>query len=59
MLLTFSTTNQTIINGSETFNNFNVPRAFLSKGYIEVEIEAPIVTQEVNFITSNPSNGFY
>ncbi len=44
MLLTFSTTNQTVINGSETFYNFNVPRAFLSKGYIEIEIEAPIVT---------------
>jgi hypothetical protein len=33
--------------------------SFLSKGYIEVEIEAPIVTQDVNFITSNPLNGFY
>ena len=31
---------------------------FLSKGYIEVEIEAPIVTQDVIFITSSPLNGF-
>ncbi len=31
---------------------------FSSEGYIEVEIEAPIVTQDVNFVTSNPINLF-
>ncbi len=36
MLFTFATTNQTIINGSEFVCNFNVPRVFLSKGYIGI-----------------------
>jgi len=49
LLITFSTTNQTIINGSELFYNFSVPSSFLSKGYIDFEIESPIVAANVTF----------
>lgn len=49
LLVTFSGPNLTIFNNSELFHSFNVPSAFLSKGYIDVEIESPIVTANVTF----------
>ena len=49
LLLTCHSTNQSIFNNSELFYTFNVPSAFLSKGYIDVEIEAPVVTTNVTF----------
>jgi hypothetical protein len=52
LLVTFSATNQTIINGSELFYNFSVPSSFLSKGYIDIEIESPIVSNNVTFTGS-------
>ena len=49
LLVTFAATNQTIYNNSELFYNFNVPSTFLSKGYIDVEVESPIITASVAF----------
>ena len=49
ILVTFPGANQTIINGSELFYNFSVPSSFLSKGYIDIEIESPIVSAAVTF----------
>jgi hypothetical protein len=47
LLLTFPGTNQSIFNNSELFFNFNVPSTFLSKGYIDVEIEASVVAVNI------------
>ena len=49
IIVTFPGANQTIINGSELFYNFSVPSSFLSKGYIDIEIESPIVSAAVTF----------
>ena len=49
IIVTFPGANQTIINGSELFYNFSVPSSFLSKGYIDIEIESPIVRAAVTF----------
>jgi hypothetical protein len=51
--------NTMIYNNSELFCNINVPNSFLSKGYIEIELESPIVTAAVDFITSTPLKPFY
>jgi hypothetical protein len=50
LLVTFPGTNQSIFNNSELFYNFNVPSTFLSKGYIDVEIEAPVVTVAITYV---------
>ena len=34
----------------------NVPENFLSRGYIDIEIESPVGTTNVDFITSLPLN---
>jgi hypothetical protein len=49
LLVTFPGTNQSIYNNSELYYNFNVPSTFLSKGYIDVEVESPIITVSVAF----------
>ena len=51
--------NTMIYNNSELFCNINVPNTFLSRGYIEIELESPIVTTDVDFITSTPLKPFY
>jgi hypothetical protein len=52
ILVTFISTNQTVLNNSELFYNFNVPSTFLSKGYMDVEVESPIITASVAFSAS-------
>ena len=55
----FTTNANTLVtNGSELFYNINVPENFLSRGYIEIEIESPNVTTNVDYITSTPSRPF-
>ena len=49
IIVTFPGANQTIINCSEFFYNLNVPTSFLSRGYIDVEVESPVVTANVTF----------
>jgi hypothetical protein len=49
IIVTFPGANQTIINCSEFFYNLNVPTSFLSRGYIDVEVESPVVTASVTF----------
>ena len=49
IIVIFPGANQTIINGSEFFYNLNVPTSFLSRGYIDVEVESPVVTANVTF----------
>ncbi len=49
LLVTVPGTNTTTLNNSELFYNFNVPSTFLSKGYIDVEVEAPSVFGNTTF----------
>jgi hypothetical protein len=50
LLVTFPGAGQSIFNNSDIFCNFNVPSTFLSKGYIDVEIEAPGVTIPITYV---------
>jgi hypothetical protein len=49
LLVTFLGPKQTITNGPEYFHNFKAPNTYLSKSYIDAEIESPIVTSNVSF----------
>jgi hypothetical protein len=51
--------NTMVYNNSEIFCNINVPSTFLSQGYIEIELESPIVTAAVDFTTSGSLRPFY
>ena len=51
--------NTMVYNNSELFCNINVPSTFLSQGYIEIELESPIVTAAVDFTTSGSLRPFY
>ena len=51
--------NTMVYNNSELFCNINVPSTFLSQRYIEIELESPVVTTAVDFITSTPLKPFY
>ncbi len=50
ILVTFHGPNQSIYNNSELFYNFNVPSTFLSKGYIDIELESPLPTGNATLI---------
>jgi hypothetical protein len=50
--------NTMVYNNSELFCSLNIPNTFLSKGYIEIELEAPTVGATVDFITSTPLRAF-
>jgi len=58
-ILITTRTNTMVYNNSELFCNINVPSTFLSQGYIEIELESPVVTTAVDFITSTPLKPFY
>jgi hypothetical protein len=51
--------NTMVYNNSEYFCNINVPSTFLSQGYIEIELECPVVTAAVDFTTSGSLRPFY
>ena len=51
--------NTMVYNNSEYFCNINVPSTFLSQGFIEIELESPIVTAAVDFTTSGSLRPFY
>ena len=51
--------NTMVYNNSELFCNINVPSTFLSQGYIEIELESPVVTAAVDFTTSSSLKPFY
>ena len=59
VLAVFKGTDQTILNCSEFFYNLNVPPNFLQCGYIDVQVESPIVTGNVDFISSFPLSRFF
>ena len=59
VLAVFKGTDQTILNCSEFFYNLNVPSNFLQNGYIDIQIESPVVTANIDFFTSSPLNKFF
>jgi hypothetical protein len=59
VLAIFKGTDQTILNCSEFFYNLNIPINFLQNGYIDVQLESPVVTAGVDFFTSSPLNKFF
>ena len=58
-ILITTRTNTMVYNNSELFCNINVPSTFLSQGYIEIELESPVVTAAVDFTTSSSLKPFY
>jgi hypothetical protein len=50
---------QTYVNNAPEFCNIHVPTNFLQRGFIELEIESPVVTANVDFITSTPLRPFF
>jgi hypothetical protein len=50
--------NTMVYNNSELFCNIDVPSTFLSQGYIEIELESPVVTTAVAFTTSSAIKPF-
>ena len=59
VIAVFKGTDQTILNCSEFFYNLNVPSNFLQNGYIDIQIESPVVTSNIDFFTGSPLNKFF
>jgi len=59
VLATFKGTDTTILNCSEFFYNLNVPVNFLQNGYIDIQLESPVVTSNIDFFTGNPLYKFF
>ena len=49
----------TLYNATEFFYNVNIPSNFLSNGYIDMELECPSATSNIDFLTNTPLNNFY
>ena len=56
--VTLGSTN-VLYNASEFFYNVNVPPNLFSNGYLDLEIEVPSATANIDFITSKPLNTFF
>jgi hypothetical protein len=48
-----------LYNASEFFYNINVPTNILSQGYIDMELECPAASANIDFITGKPLNTFF
>ena len=48
-----------LYNASEFFCNINVPTNLFSQGYIDIELECPSATANIDFITSKPLSTFF
>jgi len=48
-----------LYNASEFFYNINVPTNIFSQGYIDMELECPSATANIDFITNKPLNTFF
>ena len=59
ILTTISQSNNLIYNASDTFYSVNVSSNFLSTGYIELELECPNASSDIDFITNTPLKNFY
>jgi len=48
-----------LYNCSEFFYNINVPTNILSQGYIDMELEVPAATANIDFLTNKPLNTLF
>ena len=48
-----------LYNCSEFFYNLNVPTNILSQGYIDMELEVPAASANIDFITNKPLSTFF
>jgi hypothetical protein len=48
-----------LYNASEFFYNINVPTNIFSQGYIDMELECPSATANIDFLTSKPLSTFF
>ena len=48
-----------IYNASEFFYNVNVPYNLFSNGYLDLELECPTATANIDFITNKPLSTFF
>ena len=48
-----------LYNCSEFFYNVNVPTNILSQGYIDIELECPAATTNIDFLTGRPLNTLF
>jgi hypothetical protein len=48
-----------LYNASEFFYNINVPTNMLSQGYVDMELECPAATANIDFLTGKPLNTFF
>jgi hypothetical protein len=51
--------NNIINNASEFFYNINVPSNIFSNGYIDMELECPSATANIDFTTNKPLRNFF
>jgi hypothetical protein len=51
--------NNILYNASEFFYNINVPSNIFSNGYIDMELEVPGATANIDFVTSKPLKNFF
>jgi hypothetical protein len=60
-LATSSTVNSTnvLYNASEFFYNINVPTNIFSQGYIDMELECPSASSNIDFLTNKPLSTFF
>ena len=59
VLAIFKGTDTVITNSSEFFYNVNVPINFLTKGFIELQIEAPAATSVVDYLSTQQLYKFF
>ena len=48
-----------LYNASEFFYNVNVPPNIFSQGYVDIEIEIPSATANIDFLTNKPLSTFF
>ena len=54
-----SVSSNVIFNATDSFYSLRVSPNFLSNGYIELELECPTASNNIDFITNTPLKGFY
>jgi hypothetical protein len=48
-----------LFNASEFFHNINVPTNIFGQGYIDIELECPSASANIEFLTGKPLNTFF
>ena len=48
-----------LYNASEFFYNVNVPTNFFSNGFVDIELEIPSATANIDFLTNKPLSTFF